>query len=711
VIAEIGGSLAASPRSGLQAITPRRMRIFPKSEPPIHPREGPAGGLGLPRLQLGETALPDEAIAAWFPDFTVNRERRGTRAGAAQGVPFVRLGEGLLRAPPHGRGARPCLSATALVLSGPGSPADCLDTALILADRGWETPALLARAAAARAALLDARVAGAWWEADGESELPPQGYALVALTEPTLAGAEAAVDEMVLGAMLDTAFAENPAERILILAPGGGASRLFKTKLAAAATRGAAIVSPALDPWALLDRAEKVYSAGGELGFLALLAGRTVAAFGRSFYTGWGLTRDMPGVPQHGFSRTLDEVFAAHCLLATRYRDPFRNTPASFEETLDLLALWREVEIANRRIAVCVGMSFWKRRRVADFLRSTAGVPVFRRTAAPAIAAASRGAGAEPGAIAVWASRIPEGLVESAAHRHVPLIRVEDGFIRSVGLGSDFMPAASLVFDRRGMYYDPRSPSDLETLLRQAEFAPALVERSGRLIAQLVTRGVTKYNLASPAPRLDIPAGVRRIFVPGQVEDDLSVLFGGGEIRGNLDLLAQVRAANPDAFILYKPHPDVVAGHRKGAVSETAARRFADAVVENVSTAALLAGIDELHTLTSLAGFEALLRRRRVVVYGRPFYAGWGLTTDMAAIDRRRRLSLEELVAGVLILYPRYLDPVTRLPCGPEVVIERLDHPELWRPGLLVLARRWQGELARRLGEIRLSLRAAGSVR
>jgi capsular polysaccharide export protein len=65
----------------------------------------------------------------------------------------------------------------------------------------------------------------------------------------------------------------------------------------------------------------------------------------------------------------------------------------------------------------------------------------------------------------------------------------------------------------------------------------------------------------------------------------------------------------------------------------------------------------------------------------------------------------------VLILYPRYLDPMTRLPCGPEVVIERLDHPELWRPGLLVLARRASSPCQRRAGEIRLSLRAAGSVR
>ena len=109
--------------------------------------------------------------------------------------------------------------------------------------------------------------------------------------------------------------------------------------------------------------------------------------------------------------------------------------------------------------------------------------------------------------------------------------------------------------------------------------------------------------------------------------------------------------------------------------------------------------------MTSLAGFEALLRGLRVVVYGRPFYAGWGLTTDLPPFDRGRRLSLDQLVAGALILYPRYLDPLTRLPCGPEILIERLDRPELWRPGPLVRARRLQGLLSRRLGELRASCR------
>ena len=75
--------------------------------------------------------------------------------------------------------------------------------------------------------------------------------------------------------------------------------------------------------------------------------------------------------------------------------------------------------------------------------------------------------------------------------------------------------------------------------------------------------------------------------MPGQVEDDLSVRLGGDEIHGNLDLLARVRAANPDAFILYKPHPDVEAGHRDGAIPDAVARQFRRPVIRDISTAAL----------------------------------------------------------------------------------------------------------------------------
>jgi capsular polysaccharide export protein len=663
----------------------------------LFPRRATAPG-AAPAALFPE--LAEGPVAAWAGERGATRKR--ARAAAA-GVPFVLLAEGLLRAPRRGHRPRPWLSMLAGEIAGPASPADRLSRERVLAERGWEDSALLAAAATARAALAAARIAGAWWQSGGEAALPAGGgHAVVGLSDSPVPPARP-----VVAAMLDAAFSENPGGRVIILAPTGSARRQ-RALLAEAARRDAVVIDRPCDPWAVLERAGRVYSAGGELGFLALVAGTPVAAFADAFYTGWGATEDAPGVGQHPFRRTADEIFAGACLVATRYRDPFRDHPASFAETLALLADWRRIEEANRRIAACVGMSFWKRRRIADFLASSAGAPGFRRSAARAIAAARRLGDDEPGAVAGWASRLPRGLAERAAREGVKLWRVEDGFIRSVGLGSDFLPPASLVVDRRGMYFDPRRESDLEILLREDDFPPALVARAGRLAARLVARGVTKYNLAGHGAALDLPSGRRRILVPGQVEDDLSILFGSGAIRSNLALLEAVRSANPDAFILYKPHPDVVAGHRKGRVGEPEARRFADLVVAQAATAALLDRIDELHTMTSLAGFEALLRGRHVVVYGRPFYAGWGLTEDRPPFDRGRRLSLAELVAGALILYPRYLDPLTRLPCGPEVVIERLDHPELWRPGPLVLARRLQGALARRLGEVGALRAAAG---
>lgn len=87
----------------------------------------------------------------------------------------------------------------------------------------------------------------------------------------------------------------------------------------------------------------------------------------------------------------------------------------------------------------------------------------------------------------------------------------------------------------------------------------------------------------------------------------------------------------------------------------------------------LLAGADEVHTLTSLAGFEALLRAKPVTCYGRPFYAGWGLTTDIERVPRRgRRLSLDELTAAALILYPTYLSATTNAYTTPERVIDEI---------------------------------------
>jgi capsular polysaccharide export protein len=279
------------------------------------------------------------------------------------------------------------------------------------------------------------------------------------------------------------------------------------------------------------------------------------------------------------------------------------------------------------------------------------------------------------GAIAIWPSRVSERLGGSAAEKNVPLVRVEDGFVRSVGLGSNLVPPASVTVDRRGIHYDPSRPSDLEHILANTDFSPALLARAGRLRETMVSAGISKYGNGAAHPFPLRQAGRRLVLFPGQVEDDMSVRFGGGGLSSNLDLLRRVRALEPESEIWFRPHPDVDAGHRKGAVRDSDAVDYADRIVRGGGMASLLDQVDAVHVLTSLTGFEALVRRREVICHGIPFYAGWGLTRDLAGVpDRRgRQLTLDQLIAAVLIVYPRYLDPVTDLPCPPEVLIRRID--------------------------------------
>ena len=142
-------------------------------------------------------------------------------------------------------------------------------------------------------------------------------------------------------------------------------------------------------------------------------------------------------------------------------------------------------------------------------------------------------------------------------------------------------------------------------------------------------------------------------------------------------LLRAVRTAQPDAYILYKPHPDVAAGLRKAGQRDRDAHQFCDEVIEGVDTPQILSAIDEVHTMTSLIGFEALLRNVSVTCYGQPFYCGWGLTTDIRPVVRRTaRLTLDQLVAGTLIAYPRYISRGTGQFTSPERAVVEL---QTWR--------------------------------
>lgn len=410
------------------------------------------------------------------------------------------------------------------------------------------------------------------------------------------------------------------------------------------------LLTQAINPLQLLAHMDKVYVVSSTLGFEALLMGKPVVCFGVPWYAGWGVTEDRcahsPAAARRTRPRSVSELFGAAYMRYARYLNPITHQEGSISDLMPWLVLQQQTArlwhgpALNQRL-VFMGMRHWKRVHMQQFFGLHPALVAFD-------------APLQAGDQAVhWGTSAPAG--------QAPHFRVEDGFVRSVGLGSDLIPPMSLVLDQRGMYFDPRQPSDLEHLLEHHPFTHDELQEAQAVRGFMVQHGITKYNL-EPLVRVNWPSPGRRVLlVPGQVEDDASVQLGCPGVNTNLGLLQAVRLAHPQAFIVYKPHPDVTTGNRAGLVALRQALQWADHVETQASLVSCIQVCDELHTLTSLSGFDALLRGKPVTTYGLPFYAGWGLTTDVLGAHpclarRTRRLGLDELVSATLLLYPLYWD-------------------------------------------------------
>lgn len=450
-------------------------------------------------------------------------------------------------------------------------------------------------------------------------------------------------------------------------------------------------------PFTLLPHFKAVFTATSQLGFETLLqGGLKVHCCGMPFYAGYGLTIDEIGCERRaqlvaalgGAAGQLElhdllrlKLAAALYFKLCRYINPVRHERCEAEEAAEILACQRKINEENRGIKVVVGVKRWRRDILDAFLKSTSGSIEYLSDGKQAIKRCQD----KNGCLVQWASKQELSLAAEAKTAGIASMFIEDGFIRSKGLGSSYYRPFSLVCDRHGIYYDPQSGSDVEQILNslpERTDLPELKKRAAKLIASLVAGGLTKYNVdrsdeAVLSAIRDLAGAKQRILVPGQVESDASVRAAGGAIQTNEQLLHLVRERYPQAFIIYKPHPDVLALNRAGIGHETACRQYADLMVTNCSIADLYTAVDEVCVLSSQSGFEALLRGKKVTVFGRPFYAGWGLTCDLQDFPQRQaKLSLEALAAGVLILYPRYYDWFTGQFCRPEDVCWRLEHLE-----------------------------------
>lgn len=498
-------------------------------------------------------------------------------------------------------------------------------------------------------ALGEARVGGTFWGA--QPSLPPGRNRL--LVPESSAQAQQ---------LQDAAAAAGTADKACLIGPF-------------ASRHGIPVISALCDPWHLVAQATQVTAgAGSEWVAVAALAGVPVETLGAGRWAGVDNAVTSAAAIVRGWS----------------FRDPFDGAPCSPVALVGQLGEWRRLIDANRAIAAVYGMAMWKRVTADAMLWDGGDVPRHARESG------ARTKRLRPGErVIAWKSRSPAGLSERLSEQGLAVGEVEDGFIRSTGLGANCVPPLSIIVDFSGVYFDPAGPSDLERILAEAEIGEALQARAAALRQRLVAAGIGKYGRAQSPVAIADPLR-RRVLVPGQVADDRSVLSGGAG-GGNLALLRRARELEPEAWIIYRPHPDVEAGHRVGHIPADVVLTYADEIDRDSPIASLIESVDGLHTLTSLAGFEALMRGKAVTTHGVPFYAGWGLTRDLAELPARRgrARTLDELVAATLILYPRYLDPVSRLPCPVEIVVDRLasDRARVGSP--LVSLREVQGRVSK----------------
>jgi capsular polysaccharide export protein len=629
-----------------------------------------------------------DAVAGWGHKPTADQARRYAKQ---HGVPYLALEDGFLRSVGLGGGSEPPLS---LIVDERGiyydarGPSDLEHLLEHDPERRLDDAALLARAAQLRARIVATGVSKYNHAPDA---LPPElagDDELVIVADQTYDDASvsgALADASTFQRALECALDEHPHARIVVKVHPATVAGKKRGYLAGIPYRSrVTIVSADLNPRALLRRAKRLYVCSSQLGFEGLLARVPVTCFGQAFYAGWGLTDDRQRCERRSRRVTLDQLVAAALLLYPRYRHPVTRAHCEAEEVVEHLALQRRIFAENCRDFVCFDMSYWKRPFVRRYL-SAPGHPVrFARS----IAELQSEPNVSRLTAVVWASRKTPALERWTTAHGIPLWHMEDGFLRSAGLGSDLTAPGSLVLDPEGIYYDPSRPSQLERILSEAELTDEELERAARLRQRIVSSRISKYNLpATGALPIRARPGQRVLFVPGQVANDASIRLGTPGISDNLGLLKEVRRRHPDAYIVYKPHPDVQVGNRQGALAQSETPPW-DLALGQVPIAACLDACDEVHTMTSLVGFEALLRGLPVVTYGQPFYAGWGLTQDHAPLPRRtRRLSLDELVAGALLRYPRYVSWSARCFVSAEDKVGELERAALARQGSLRLPR------------------------
>ena len=240
---------------------------------------------------------------------------------------------------------------------------------------------------------------------------------------------------------------------------------------------------------------------------------------------------------------------------------------------------------------------------------------------------------------------------------------VSPGFVHLCRELSDVCNFDSIVIDTKGHYVDSTTQcAMLGDLNSDMVFEQDKLLQAKALIQQLRQLRIARCNHQPDIPITLDGAAQRKLLVLAQASEDPSMGTLEEQQRLFTDMVSQVIKANGEAMVIIKqgsiaPVGNLLTPALHKLMKHSKNVHFLDA---DIHSHALLDIVDEVYLLDDHFGFEALMANKPVHCFGRPFYAGWGLTVDVHPnLSRKRQRSLEELFYASYIQYSRYLHPET----------------------------------------------------
>ena len=140
-----------------------------------------------------------------------------------------------------------------------------------------------------------------------------------------------------------------------------------------------------------------------------------------------------------------------------------------------------------------------------------------------------------------WGYKKSTKRIESGCDK---VLRLEDGYIRSIGLGTKDDKSWSLIKNEIP-YYDSRRESDLEVLLMETTISDSQIKESMDIIEKIKEYKITKYNISKDKKTIPNDDKVNRILIIEQVPGDYSLIYGAEKFYKTEEIIRELKEEYP----------------------------------------------------------------------------------------------------------------------------------------------------------------------